>query len=135
MRPVHRSLVWETVERVGGGEADRAAATRHFHPAPEPEPAGSRYSHLRKASPATVLLPMSRRWLEGLPSGAYPQRLAEDFPRLVNLIALEWRDPMAATRLLSEFLVDTRHGRRGFPSAIRHELRQLADLSLRRTMS
>lgn len=84
-----------------------------------------RFIQLRKANPVNVMLPVGRRWLDSLPEEMRPLHLVKEFPRLVNLIALEWRDPAAAARLLTELLGDSRHGRQGFPPAVHVELHRL----------
>jgi len=69
----------------------------------------------------------TRAWLRKLPAGRRPQRLCVQFPRLANLVAWNWPDPVQAHALLDELLTDRRGGRAGFPPAVVHELRRLRD--------
>ncbi len=69
----------------------------------------------------------ARVWLRKLPPGRRPDRLCEQFPRLVNQIAWHWRDPAEAREVLEGLLVDRRGGRQGFPRPIVLELRRLRD--------
>ncbi|MEP7063325.1 MAG: hypothetical protein ABI881_13095 [Betaproteobacteria bacterium] len=80
---------------------------------------------LRKANPATMLLPTSRRWLEQLPEELRPNQLARDFPRIVNHLAASWPEPVDFHLYGDRLLVDRRGNRKGFPVAIREELHRL----------
>ena len=90
-----------------------------------PREATSRYADLRKIEPASIVLPASRRWLDGLPPNVRPICLAEQYPRLVNIAAVEWNNPIAFRALMADLLIDHRGGRKGFPEAILRELRAL----------
>ena len=70
---------------------------------------------------------MTHEWFVGLPSAVRPIRLIEQYPRLVNLIALEWNNPPVASTLLTDLLNDDRGDRDGFPAAVFAELRGLHD--------
>ena len=70
------------------------------------------YPHLRQSSRLDGLLPMGHEWIAGLPPDVRPLRLAMQYPRLVNLIALEWNN---------------RGHRDAFPVAVFAELRGLHD--------
>ena len=85
------------------------------------------WSHLRKARPVEVLLPMGERWLRSLPPNVRPQALEAQFPRIVNLIALQWDDRKRCPDYFLELTTDRRGGRRGFPPAVGRELSVLLD--------
>jgi len=79
----------------------------------------------RKAQPVEVLLPTTQRWLDALPKEARPHALAEQFPRLANLIALNWNSPNDCCAFISSLLVDQRGGRRGFPGNVLEDIQNL----------
>jgi hypothetical protein len=100
----------------------------HRFDAPRPAPrTATEFLHLRKSNPVNVVLPAGRRWMESLPPHVRPVKLAAQFPRIVNLIALEWDRDAAIARLFSDLLLDRRGGRAGFPTAIMQELHALRD--------
>ena len=61
------------------------------------------------------VLPMGHEWIAGLPPEVRPLRLAMQYPRLVNLIALEWNNPPIAGTLLTEVLNHDRGNRAASP--------------------
>jgi hypothetical protein len=61
-------------------------------------------------------------WLMALPADLRPRRLCESFPRIVNLVATQWADPVRRMAVLNGLLVDSRGNRRGFPP---EELREI----------
>jgi len=65
------------------------------------------------------------RWLMDLPDAITPYKLAAWFPRVANLIALEWSNRAACTGYLESLVRDVRGGRHGFPPAVNDELRRL----------
>ncbi len=73
----------------------------------------------------------TRAWLRHLPPGRRPQQLCMQYPRVANLIAWRWSDPVQADALLDELLTDRRGGRAGFPVPVVHELRRLRDYKQR----
>lgn len=73
----------------------------------------------------------TRIWLRKLPPGRRPVHLCAQFPRLANLLAWHWRDPVLTHELLDDLLTDRRGGRAGFPRAIAFELRRLRDVTER----
>jgi hypothetical protein len=79
----------------------------------------------RKAQPVNVLLPATQRWLESLPEEPRPRALAEQFPRLVNLIAANWNNPNDCCEFISSLLHDQRGGRRGFPGDVLRDIHNL----------
>jgi hypothetical protein len=79
----------------------------------------------RKAQPAQVLLPATRRWLDSLPEETRPRALSGQFPRLANLIAVNWSSPNDCSAFISSLLVDQRGGRRGFPGEVLQDIHNL----------
>ncbi len=79
----------------------------------------------RKAQPAEALLPATRRWLDSLPQETRPHALAEQFPRLANLIAINWNSPSDCSAFISSLLLDQRGGRRGFPGEVVQDIQNL----------
>ena len=71
----------------------------------------------------------TRAWLRKLPAGRRPQRLCMQFPRVANLVAWHWRDPVQVQQVLEDLLHDRRGGRAGFPPSVVHELRRLRELN------
>jgi len=83
---------------------------------------------LRKTKPIDYLLPMSMKWLRSLPEEVRPIALANQYPRIANLLALDWSKPAARRRYLDDLLIDHRRGnRRGFPLDVHRELEKLRD--------
>jgi hypothetical protein len=76
----------------------------------------------RKAQPADVLLPATRRWLDSLPVDARPLTLAKQFARLANLIAANWNNPADCSAFIYSLLHDQRGGRRGFPREVMEDI-------------
>ena len=71
----------------------------------------------------------TRAWLRRLPANRRPQALCMQFPRVANLIAWRWQDPLQAHQLLDDLLHDRRGGRSGFPAPVVQELRRLRDFN------
>jgi hypothetical protein len=101
-------------------EASRGAQinTDAHSPGNETSDEQSRWAGRRKAQPANLLLPATRSWLDSLPAAYRPGALAEQFPRLANLIAVNWNNPGDCTAFISSLLMDQRGGRRGFPDEV-----------------
>jgi hypothetical protein len=76
----------------------------------------------RKAQPADVLLPATRRWLDAMPDEYRPLELAKQFARLANLIASTWDNPGDCSAFIHSLLRDQRGGRRGFPPEVMEEI-------------
>ena len=85
----------------------------------------SPYEAMRKAAPANYLLPTTVKWLRELPVEVAPAELAVEFPRILNLVAHQWRDRRFCPNYLDDLLVDRRGGRRGFPAAVYSEIQAL----------
>jgi len=83
------------------------------------------WSPVRKARPADYLLPASQRWMEHLPHDVCPLALATRFPRIVNLVAMQWNDRGACPAFFEELLHDRRGGRQGFPDDVQRDLSKL----------
>jgi hypothetical protein len=110
----------------------------HQAPAPQNALSGTRspsrgldsaqdWSQVRRAKPVETLLPMSERWLSSLPPDIRPLALTAQFPRIVNLIALQWNDRRRCPQYFEELSVDRRGGRQGFPAGVKVELSALLD--------
>ena len=85
------------------------------------------WSPRRKVTPARNLLPVSVKWLLSLPTGDRPLVLAAKYPRIVNILALQWGKPSACRAYFGDLLVDRRGNRKGFPADVHRELRALRD--------
>ena len=79
----------------------------------------------RKAQPANVVLPATRRWINSIPPEYRPQTLPIRFGRIANLIAASWDNPKDCTAYISSLLHDRRGGRKGFPPEVVQDLRDL----------
>jgi len=77
-----------------------------------------------------ALTDVTRTWLHHLPLRRRPLRLAAQFPRVANRIALCWGEAALAEQVLADLLVDRRGGRRGFPVLVTRELQRLRDYRL-----
>ncbi len=77
-----------------------------------------------------VLTDVTRTWLHRLPLRRRPLRLAAQFPRVANRVALCWGDAELAQQALDDLLIDRRGGRRGFPVRVARELQRLRDYRL-----
>ena len=65
-------------------------------------------------------------WILGLPQGARPKALSEQFPRIVNHLAERWHDLPSTQLALMRLLADERGGRKGFSLQIEQEIGRLA---------
>jgi hypothetical protein len=111
-------------ERLQVRESGSAPATG-YGPPPASTDAADDWQQVRKARPADYLLPISERWFEHLPNDIVPVALATQFPRIVNLVAMQWEDRRACPAFFEELLMDRRGGRRGFPAEVRRDLSRL----------
>ena len=91
------------------------------------------WSQVRRAYPADYLLPISEKWLEALPHGVLPIALIAHFPRIVNLIAMQWNDHVTCPAYFEELFADRRGSRRGFPQDVRRDLSRLRSYWYSRT--
>jgi hypothetical protein len=85
------------------------------------------WSQLRKAQPVDRLLPIGQGWMARLPQRMTPSALAAEYPRIANLLALQWNDRRACSAYFEELLTDRRGGRKGFPDAVYGDLLKLRD--------
>lgn len=76
---------------------------------------------------AMALSSVGQAWLDGLPRRLRPARTAAAYPRIVNRLALCWRDPELVAKVFADLMVDRRGGRRGFPPDVAAELLALRD--------
>ena len=81
----------------------------------------------RKNRPVDRLLPITARWSDALPADLKPRALITLYPRIANLIALQWGEPGARNAYFVELLVDRRGNRQGFPPPVQAELTRLRD--------
>lgn len=79
----------------------------------------------RKAAPLEALLQPTVRWAESLPAAIRPRTLLQRFPRLANLVAASWKEPLSFRACLDDLLTDRRGGRQGLPLDVRDELEHL----------
>jgi hypothetical protein len=79
----------------------------------------------RKAQPANVLLPSTRRWVNSLPLEYRPQVLLIRFGRIANLLAANWDNPSDCTAYMSSLLHDRRGHRKGFPPEVLQDIYDL----------
>ena len=93
----------------------------------------SAWTSLRRSNPTNVVLPQARKWLDSLPPEVRPTALVEQFPRIVNLIALDWSDLRAAQKVLDDYVIDRRGGRKGFPPQVAKEMKALRHYAYCRT--
>jgi hypothetical protein len=80
------------------------------------------WTPVRKARPAEYLLPLTEKWFDGFPPDRAPCALASQYPRVCNMIAVQWNDHHGAPELFQDLLNDRRGGRAGFPPAVRRDL-------------
>ena len=71
----------------------------------------------------------AQKWLERLPEDFHAEALAERFPRLINRLALLWRDPGLTEHFLAELVQPTRPGRQGVALEVMVELQSLQVLN------
>jgi hypothetical protein len=79
----------------------------------------------RRAAPLNDLLNPTLRWSATLPMAIRPFALMNQFPRLANLIAASWKEPLAFRACLEDLLTDRRGGRQGLPLDVKEELENL----------
>ena len=112
-RPIN---VAESQPRMGRGTPALARALPQDQDSPQDR------SHLRKAKPVNYMLPMSLDWLASLPNDVRPMALVRQFPRIANLIALQWTNPVACRAYFDDLLIDHRGTRKGFPADVHRDI-------------
>lgn len=85
------------------------------------------YTMMRRAKPAEYMLPMSIEWLKRLPENVRPMALARQYPRIANMLAVDWSRPRECRAYLADLLVDHRGNRKGFPPEVSRDLKALRD--------
>jgi hypothetical protein len=99
-------------------------------PAPDSSPANADatdWTSVRKARPAEYMLPLTEKWFDAFPADKAPCALVSQYPRVANMIAVQWRDRRGAPELFDDLLTDKRGGRAGFPPAVRRDLMMLQE--------
>jgi hypothetical protein len=64
-------------------------------------------------------------WLSDLPDELHPRATVDRYARIVNAMAIAWRDGAARDDLFEHLLNDRRRGRRGFPIDVEREISAL----------
>ena len=93
----------------------------------QPQADTTDWTSVRKAHPAEYLLPLTEKWFDAFPPDKAPCALASQYPRVANMIAVQWRDHRGAPELFEDLLTDKRGGRAGFPPAVRRDLLMLQE--------
>jgi hypothetical protein len=107
--------------------APRSGGLTPQHPSSSGTDRDKEWQHLRKVEPANHLLPMSTTWLGSLPVKVRPKALSTRFPRIANLLALEWNKPKVCSAYFDDLLTDRRSNRQGFPADVYCDLLVLQD--------
>jgi hypothetical protein len=92
---------------------------------PQIRKSSDEYKQLRKASPASVALPRTVKWVESLPPRIRPAILMRQFPRVANMIAASWENLDNFESYMKSLLTDQRGSREGFPPDVSAELMAL----------
>ena len=92
---------------------------------PRPPVSSEDCAQLRKAKPVNYMLPISVKWFESLPVTVRPRALVRQYPRIANLIALQWNNAVALRAYFDDLLTDHRGTRKGFPADVFHDLQAL----------
>lgn len=71
--------------------------------------------------------PRALAWMASLPSRVRPLELGRRHPRLVNQLALCWKDLELTERIFVSLIVDDRGSRQGFAPAVLAELMNLRE--------
>lgn len=77
---------------------------------------------LRARQRPTELDTRAINWIARLQRDVQPRELGHQYPRIVNKLAQMWGNGQQMDNYLNELIVDTRGGRRGFPTTVRDEL-------------
>lgn len=75
--------------------------------------------------PERDLLASTFRWLVTLPETARPKKLAGQFPRIANKLAMLWSEPVVCKKYIVSLVLDDRGDRAGFPPDMLMELAEL----------
>ena len=109
----------DTAVRPHGGTSAPARPLLHAQVSAE------EWSERRKAKPVNYLLPVSIDWLASLPIDVRPRALVRQYPRIANLVALQWDNAVACRAYFDDLLTDHRGTRKGFPADVHRELMAL----------
>lgn len=82
----------------------------------------------RASDPANGLLKPTLSWAYALPAGRHPTALITKYPRIANLLAVLWRDPVSLRGYIDDLLVDKRGHRQGFPLDVLQDIFDLRTL-------
>ena len=55
------------------------------------------WTAVRKARPAEYLLPLTEKWFDGFPPDRAPCALASQYPRVCNMIAVQWNGKLSSS--------------------------------------
>lgn len=101
---------------------------------PPPAPGGKAWELLRSRSNVRdeTLTTLAKAWCDSLPTQLLPRVLCERYPRITNLLALCWSDPVLTDTVMRDLLNPRRSGRKGFPNEVRCELVLLEAAALER---
>lgn len=85
------------------------------------------YTHLRRpVNPEFLKVRQSTiTWARGIPSDIRPRALVIKFPRIANILAAAWANPIQFDKALREFMMDSRGQRQGFPLDVLNDLANL----------
>lgn len=72
-----------------------------------------------------VLTPSTIEWMRSLPKEIWPLQTGASYPRILNQLALCWRNVEERDAQFEGLLKDRRKNRRGFPESVEMELRTL----------
>jgi hypothetical protein len=94
-----------------------------------PSPAEAAFKSMRRPPDVsdTQVTPEGQALLSSLEEAIRPSELAARYPRIVNKIARDWRQPTQLDRYFQDLLMDTRGNRQGFPLKIVMELSTLRE--------
>jgi hypothetical protein len=102
--------------------------------APEAAKADARWLRMRapEREADRVLSTQAQAWMRDLPPRVRPIKLCKLHPRIINRLALTWRNVAQIDQIFEDLLLDRRGDRRGFPAPVVAELTQLREFSAAR---
>lgn len=83
---------------------------------------GPDWASMRKAEPYDKLTALTANWAKTLPPKVKPEALMEKYPRIANMVAANWPDPLARSTCLEDLIRDRRGGRKGFAPQVAEDL-------------
>ena len=110
---------WQLPRRFAVDLPSEVAAAKQLQP--------GYWSDQRRKSVATdrALTGAAMDWVIRLPAALRPHATCEQFPRVINAIAVAWPDKAFSLQVLDHMINDYRGGRRGFPVPVQNELAAL----------